>query len=101
VKLRYADFETHTHARTIPPTADEAVLLAVATALLRESWTRRARIRLLGVQLSNLVGPDPQLALPFGPPRPRAGAAIDAVRARFGYDAIRLGVAGDKRGWSA
>ncbi len=90
LKLRYADFTTLTRGRSVPPTAAEADVLAVALELLRAAWTRRMRVRLLGVQLSNLGPADAQVPL-FAPPRPRAGAAIDAVRDRFGYDAIRLG----------
>ncbi|MFZ5476261.1 MAG: DNA polymerase IV [Myxococcota bacterium] len=100
LKLRYADFETLSRSRTIEATDEEERVREVATQLLRDNWTRATRVRLLGVALHNLVGADPQLALPFGPARPRTGAAIDAVRARFGYDAIRLGVAGDRRDWS-
>jgi DNA polymerase-4 len=90
LKLRYADFTTITRGRSVPPTAAEADVLAVALDLLRAAWSRSLRIRLLGVQLSNLVAPEAQVAL-FAPPRPRMGAAIDAVRDRFGYDAIRMG----------
>jgi DNA polymerase-4 len=93
LKLRYADFETLTRARSGPPTSDEAHIFAVAKALLHEAWSRRARVRLLGLQLANLEGPDRQLLLPFVAGRPTAARAIDAVRERFGYDAIRLGVA--------
>lgn len=98
LKLRYADFTTLTRARSGPPTHAEADVLATARALLREAWRRRAPIRLLGVALSGLVAPPPQLALPFGSARPGPAAAIDAVRERFGYQAIRLGrVAGSQR----
>lgn len=97
LKLRYADFTTLTRGRSIAPTNAEADVLAVVLDLLRAAWTRRARVRLLGVQLSNLVGPDPQVPL-FAAPRPRAGVAIDAVRDRFGYDAIRLGAVRKERG---
>ncbi|MDP2314373.1 MAG: DNA polymerase IV [Pseudomonadota bacterium] len=90
LKLRFADFTTITRGRSVPPTHNESDVLAVVFDLLRGAWPKRARIRLLGVQLSNLVEPDPQVAL-FAPPRPRMGAAIDAVRDRFGYDAIRMG----------
>ncbi|MES2643815.1 MAG: DNA polymerase IV [Myxococcota bacterium] len=90
LKLRYADFTTITRGRSVAPTHAESDVWAVATELLRGAWSKKARIRLLGVQLSNLVAPDPQVAL-FAPPRPRMGAAIDAVRDRFGYDAIRMG----------
>lgn len=90
LKLRYADFTTLTRGHSIAPTNAEADVWAVALDLLRTTWTRRMRVRLLGIQLSNLLEPDPQVPL-FVPPRPRAGTAIDAVRERFGYDAIRLG----------
>ncbi|MDP2308959.1 MAG: DNA polymerase IV [Pseudomonadota bacterium] len=90
LKLRYADFTTISRGRSIAPTHAEADVLAVATDLLHGAWSKKSRIRLLGVQLSNLVAPDPQVAL-FAAPRPRMGVAIDAVRDRFGYDAIRMG----------
>ncbi len=90
LKLRYSDFSTITRGRTGPPTNGEDEVWRVARQLLLGSWSRRRRVRLLGVQLSNLVPAGTQLAL-FPPARPRAGSAIDAVRARFGYDAIRMG----------
>jgi DNA polymerase-4 len=90
VKLRYGDFETHTHAGSGPPTDAEADLLKLARRLLREMWRRRARVRLLGVALSGLVGPPKQVPLPLPLAHLAPSRAIDAVRARFGYDAIRL-----------
>lgn len=98
LKLRYADFTTITRGRSVTPTHAEADVLDVAVELLRGAWSRKMRIRLLGVQLSNLIAADPQVAL-FAAPRPRMGTAIDAVRDRFGYDAIRMGaVAGTRAG---
>jgi DNA polymerase-4 len=95
LKLRYADFHTITRSLTGPPTDDERHLLERATHLLDVAWTRPVAIRLVGIQLSNLVLPGPQLALPpAAHQRPPPGRAIDAVRARFGYDAIHLGAAG-------
>ncbi len=91
VKVRYADFDTHTHARSVSPTADEALLRPLALSLLRALWTRRAAVRLVGVTASGLVLPGPQLPLPFARPREPIAQALDAVRARFGYDAVRLG----------
>jgi len=90
LKLRYADFSTITRGHSGAATSAEADVWEVARDLLLAHWSRRRRVRLLGVQLSNLEPEAAQVAL-FRPPRPRAGAAIDAVRDRFGYDAIRLG----------
>ncbi|GDX82293.1 DNA polymerase IV [Deltaproteobacteria bacterium] len=96
VKIRYDDFSTFTRGRSGPPTNAERDVLALASSLLRGAWDGRRRVRLLGVQLANLSAApaDGEPAqLPLFPPRPRAGVAIDAVRERFGYEAIRLGVA--------
>jgi DNA polymerase-4 len=92
VKLRYSDFHTITRGRTIAATDRETDVLGCALALVREGRTRTVPIRLLGIRLSNFVGPDQQVPLPFAEPRrPAVGRAIDAVRRRFGYDAVRLG----------
>jgi DNA polymerase-4 len=99
LKLRYSDFQTLTRTRTMgQPTNEEPRVYATARRLLEGAWTRRLPIRLVGVALSNLSGPSPQLALFAGESQPRSvGPAIDTVRARFGYDAIRLGATGDTR----
>jgi DNA polymerase-4 len=94
LKLRYADFHTITRGRSVPPTDDEAAVRAAVLGLFRAAYTRGAAVRLVGVALAGLVGPEHQLALPFGKAAPASGAAIDAVRARFGYEAIRLGAVG-------
>ena len=91
VKIRYADFDTLTRGRSVPPTHDERVLWPVARALLTAGWRRQKAIRLVGVALSRLTTPPAQLSLPLTLERPPLGAALDAVRARFGYDAVRLG----------
>lgn len=90
LKLRYADFDTIDRSNTIPATDAEKEVLAAVYELLDRARTRSLPIRLLGVRLSNLVGDPPQLALPFEAV-PTPGPAIDAIRARFGYEAIRLG----------
>ncbi|MCH2254081.1 MAG: hypothetical protein MK365_13065, partial [Vicinamibacterales bacterium] len=53
------------------------------------------RVRLLGVGLSNLGLFDGQLPLFEGDRR--RDAAVDAIRERFGYDAVRL-AGGSRRG---
>lgn len=101
LKFRTADFKTVTRGRTIPATHAEEAVYACVLELLASVWTPRLPVRLVGVQLSNLEREGPQLALPLDAGRPAVGRAIDAVRERFGYDAIRLGVAGQKSEWIA
>jgi DNA polymerase-4 len=94
LKLRWSDFETVTRSRTIPPTWDEQAVQRVVVELYRGLDGQGRPVRLVGVALSKLVRPTAQLGLPFvqaEPARPSPGDAIDAVRERFGYDAIRLG----------
>ncbi len=90
LKLRYTDFETITRSLTGPPTDEEAILLERLQAIYRKNRTRPVPIRLVGVALSNLVTSSGQLTLPFDRRR-RIGDALDDVRLKYGYDAVRLG----------
>ena len=87
LKLRYADFQTLTRSRTIAPTSSELELLPVVRDLFGRARRRRLAIRLLGIALSNLR-PDAQLPL-FGADQARH-QAVDGVRQRYGYDALRI-----------
>jgi DNA polymerase-4 len=78
----------------------DRALFSVARALLQKlRKARRVPARLLGVGLSNFTAPAPkQLALfdvaapPLETPKDReVSRAVDAVRARFGRDAIAPG----------
>lgn len=92
LKLRYADFETLERSRTVTATCSELELYPVVLALFRKARTRRTAIRLLGVRLSNLQI-ERQLSL-FEPTQP-IHRAMDGIRERYGYDALR--VAGGER----
>lgn len=88
LKLRYADFETLSRARTLlTPTDSEIVLLPIVEELYTEARQRRNRIRLLGIAISKL-----ELArqLPLLADNTRLHGAVDGIRERFGYDAVRL-----------
>jgi len=88
LKLRYADFQTLQRSRSITPTCSELELYPVIQELFRRARTRRAAIRLLGVRLSNLRPQSAQLSLfEHGEPLHRA---VDRVRQRYGYDALRI-----------
>jgi DNA polymerase-4 len=101
LKLRYSDFHTITRSKTIAPTDVEGVVFREVLELFRKARTRKLAIRLVGVQLSNLVGPEQQLSLPFERESTHVGQAVDDVRKAFGYDAIRLGSVGKGRTWLA
>ena len=88
LKLRYADFDTITRARTIGPTNVDFEIHRVVLGLYQEARTRELPIRLLGVALAKLRLDAVQLPLFDG--GERRGAAVDRVRERFGYDAVHL-----------
>ncbi|MDY0340645.1 MAG: DNA polymerase IV [Coriobacteriia bacterium] len=98
VKLRYADFTTRTVQHTCAFAADlSADLLPVALELLRTAWTPGAGLRLLGFGISGFGERATQLDI-FGTTNENGDIqqralieSIDAVRARFGDGAIRIG----------
>lgn len=90
LKLRYADFETLTRSRSLPASSSEREVLPVVRALLQRARRRRAAVRLLGIKLSKLSPPRAQLSL-FADDMPLR-RAVDDVRTRYGYEALRTGL---------
>jgi DNA polymerase-4 len=88
LKLRYADFQTLTRSRTLTPTCSELELYPVIRELFKRARKRRTAIRLLGICLSNLRPHDEQLSL-FEHNEP-LHRAVDQIRSRYGYDALRI-----------
>ncbi len=88
LKLRYADFKTLTRSRTVAPTCSETEVYAIVKELFQRARTRRLPIRLLGIALSKLGFYDAQHSL-FDDDG-RRNEAVDAIREKFGYDAVRL-----------
>jgi DNA polymerase-4 len=101
LKLRYANFQTVDRGRTVAPTNREEHVYGTVLDLLRKNRHESRAVRLVGIRLSNFIGEDAQLSLPFGPEEQVLGGAVDAVREKFGYDAIRLGTAGGSSRWLA
>lgn len=101
VRIRDADFRTRQASRTVDEAlASDRALYAVARELLRKLRNdRHVPARLLGVGLSNFSAPPArQLGLFDAPRAPmetekdrELSRAVDAVRARFGRDAIGAG----------
>jgi DNA polymerase-4 len=79
-----------------PASANDRILFAAARQALLLAWTRRVRIRHLRLVCDRLVFPPAQLAL-FGDDRQQVERsdrlidAVDAVRRRFGWEAIAIG----------
>jgi DNA polymerase-4 len=94
VKIRRGDFTTFTRQRAVaPPTCEGRAIGGVAAELLTR-WLAAnpgAKLRLLGVVLTELT-PAAQLGL-FEEARPqsRVDATLDEARARFGTRALRRG----------
>lgn len=85
VKVRYADFNTHTRQQRIPYTACDHLLLPVVHELFRALYDRRQRIRLIGVRFSHLVGGGHQMdAFADTEEAMSLYQAMDRVRKRFG-----------------
>ncbi len=96
VKIRYSDFVTHTCSHTLsrPLDVDEALFEEVLT-LFRQGRRRRYHLRLVGVGLSNLVPRAWQDDL-FDQELPllrELDLKLDAIREKYGKDAIRRGAA--------
>ena len=95
LKLRYFDFATITRQTTLsaPVGGDEAIFQASRALFLTAMRARRAKVRLLGVGVSGLSESASQLSLlDSGNEDDSAiSGAIDAIRAKYGREAIRRG----------
>lgn len=63
VKIRYADFDTHTIQQRIPYTSTDHTLITVVKSLFKKLYNRRMLIRLIGVRFSSLVHGNYQINL--------------------------------------
>jgi DNA polymerase-4 len=98
IKIRYGDFTTLSRQGTLTEPSDETDVLWAAAADLFETWQRRRprAVRLIGMGASGLTGvTGRQLRLfeadPASPRRRRLDRAVDAIRERFGDDAVSRG----------
>jgi DNA polymerase-4 len=105
LSIRFGDFSRITRSRTLPAasTASEEFLAALRELLAGEmDQINELGVTLIGISLANLDDGS-QLELPFeGPGNHEIDAAVDAVKARFGKDAIRRGaMVGKDQGFAA
>ncbi len=90
LRLRYTDFHTIARARTVTPTCVDTEVQKIVLELYRRARTRPLGVRLVGVALSKLSLGDGQIELPTFDAAEKRGRAVDAVRDKFGYDALHL-----------
>ncbi len=85
IKVRYANFETHTQQEKIALTAAEHILIPGVKNLLRKAWNQHRPIRLIGVRLSNLCPGSYQINLfEDNEERIRLYQAMDKINFKFG-----------------
>ena len=85
IKLRYANFETHTVQEKIALTAAEHILIPGIKNLLKKAWNEHRPIRLIGVRLSNLCQGSYQINLfEDNEERIKLYQAMDKINFKFG-----------------
>ncbi|MCK5862633.1 MAG: DNA polymerase IV [Candidatus Hydrogenedentes bacterium] len=95
LKVRYSDFSTKSFSKTVDdPTALDVDIIAVLKELFFKAKVRRARVRLVGVNLSKLSYNQHQLRL-FNREKTekweRLYEAVDIMRGKMGFDAVHVG----------
>lgn len=90
VKIRYANYDTHTLQKKISYTSFDHVLIEVVRELFKRLYERRMLIRLVGVKLGGLVHGVQQLSLfDNNEKQVRLYLSMDRIRLRYGSKAIQ------------
>ncbi len=88
VKLRYSDFQTFTKQAKIPYTATDHAIIPVILDLYKSLYTRRVRIRLIGIRFSHLVEGGHQINLFEDIKMLQLYQAMDKMKDRYGKKAV-------------
>jgi len=96
VKIRYGDFETITRAATLPEPTDATDDLRREAVAIFDKWAKSSfrPVRLIGVAATRLSEGGAQLPLFGGADaelKRRLDRTLDALKDRFGGDAVRRG----------
>ncbi len=90
VKIRYANYDTHTLQKKIAYTSFDHVLMDTARELFRRLYERRMLIRLIGVKLGGLISGAQQLDLfDNNEKMVKLYLSMDKIRLRFGSGSVR------------
>lgn len=93
VRIRYANFDTHTLQKRIPYTSFDHVIINTCLELFEKVYNRRMLIRLVGIKFSGLVGGVQQLNIFEDTPEMISlYNAMDRIRLRYGKKAVRRAV---------
>ncbi|MEC4005870.1 DNA polymerase IV [Flavobacterium sp. SUN052] len=89
VKIRYTNFDTETKQLKIPYTSFDHILTKTAVDLFEKLYTRRMRLRLIGIRFTGLVRGTYQINM-FEDTTEMLSLyqAIDKIKNRFGADAV-------------
>jgi len=89
VKIRYNNFDTETKQIKIPYTSFDHTLTKTALELFEKVYTRRMRLRLIGIRFTGLVRGTYQINM-FEDTTEMLSLyqAIDKIKNRFGFDAV-------------
>jgi len=89
VKIRYANFDTETKQTKIAYTSADNILTKTVRELFEKLYSRRMRIRLIGIRFTGLVRGNLQINL-FEDTQEMAALyqAMDRIKNRFGYDKV-------------
>lgn len=89
VKIRYANFDTETKQSKVPYTSADHTLSRVALELFNKVYTRRMRLRLIGIRFTGLVHGSHQMNL-FEDTEEQMSLyqTMDYLKNRFGIDAV-------------
>lgn len=89
VKIKYADFDTHTIQKRIPYTAFDHVINPIVKDLFKRLYKRRVSIRLIGVRFSGLVRGTPQLNLFEDTPQMvNLYICLDSIKRKYGEKSV-------------
>jgi len=94
LRLRYTDFYSAARAAKLaPPTNDEKSLLVAALGIFRALFARRVALRFVGISVANLEPERRQNELfdAMANRRWYLNRGVDAVRGRFGWNAVFYG----------
>jgi DNA polymerase-4 len=90
VKIKYSDFQTVSRQSSIDYTATDDALIPKVKTLFKLLYTRRMRVRLVGVRLSHLVPGNYQINLYSDTPRKvKLYVLIDSVKRQYGEQYLK------------